>query len=420
MKNILIGEDKTGELKINEHKRKFQNTKFSKKKIYEIDDFTKFYNEDFIFKAFEGILKREPIQEEKDFYLPYLKSGKKSKTEIILLIRFSEEGKEKDVKILGIKKRYFVLQLFKLPIIGYLIQILYMIFSLPKFIQRINHFENSVWASKIDNQKLSEVDNRLAHKIKTELNDRLNQKIDEKIIIPNSLEVKANDFLGEAIKNFSYPISKFNEFNKDELYYSLFETVFYQHKVIIEKQKIYLKFIPKINSIKNPHLDIGCGRGEFITILKNSKYEVVGVDINSLEVNELKKKGFNVYHKDMIDFLQNHFGTFSSISALQVIEHIDYDILRKFLTLAYEKIEDGGVLIVETINPHNKIALNNFYMDETHKRPLPPEMIAFLLQWIGFKNIKFQFTSPMPEEFRSKNDYRINYHDYAVIGYKLV
>ena len=383
-------------LEIEVRKLKFRNTDFSLKKVYEIDDFAKFYNEEFICKVFEGILKREATDEEINFYLPYLKSGEKSKTEIILLVRFSQEGRDENVEILGIKKRYFVSQLFKLPIIGYFVQILYTIITLPKLMQRIRYFENYIFTKKDNNY---------------------NPQMQKKIIIPNSLEVEAEDFLGYAIKNFPHS-SNFDKYNKNELYYSLFETVFYEHKVVKEKQKIYLKFIPKINSTKNPHLDIGCGRGEFITILRDTKYETIGIDTNLLEITELKNKGFNVHHKDMIDFLENHSGEFSSISALQVIEHIDYDVLKKFLTLAYEKIKNGGVIILETINPHNKVAFNSFYMDKTHKRPLPPEMVAFLLQWTGFKNIKFQFTSPMPQEFRSENDHRINYHDYAVIGYK--
>ena len=120
----------------------------------------------------------------------------------------------------------------------------------------------------------------------------------------------------------------------------------------------------------------------------------------------------------MIDFLQTTPKTFSSISALQVIEHIDHDTLKKFILLSYEKIKKGGVIMLETINPHNPVAFNSFHMDETHKKPLPPEMVAFMLQYIGFKDVKFVFISPMHEEFRSKIDERINYHDYAVIGYK--
>jgi len=237
--------------------------------------------------------------------------------------------------------------------------------------------------------------------------------------VPNILEIEANDFLLDAQKNFPYPLEKLDKFKKDELYYSMFESTFYNHKVVLEKQKIYLNYMPKnINTATAPHLDIGCGRGELLSILENNNYKTIGIDINSLEIKHLKEQGFNVEHRDMIDFLQTTPQIFSSISAIQVIEHIDHDTLKKFISLSYEKIEKDGVIMLETINPHNPVAFNSFHMDETHTKPLPPEMVAFMLQYIGFKDVKFIFISPMHEEFRSRIDERINYHDYAVIGYK--
>ncbi len=254
--------------------------------------------------------------------------------------------------------------------------------------------------------------------IQSDLDLKLQKKVDiNSIDLKKHFEVESEKYLEEAISKLNVPIQEFSSMNQDELYYSLFENVFYNSKVVKEKQKVYIEYIPKLNTKEIPHLDIGCGRGEFLYNLRENNFYAKGIDINSLEIEKLKKEKFDVKTIDLIKYLSNTEKVFSSISALQVIEHLDYDILKSFIELSYSKIAKGGVIILETINPHNKLAFNSFYMDETHKRPLPPEMIAFMLQWLGFKDIKYIYTSPLPVEFRT-SDIKHNYHDYAVIGYK--
>ena len=202
------------------------------------------------------------------------------------------------------------------------------------------------------------------------------------------------------------------------MYYLLFENVFYNHEVVKEKQRIYLPYIKELKNSENlKWLDIGCGRGEFLNILKENNIKACGVEINTLEYELLKKEGFEVYNKDAVSFLKNTQEKFIGISALQVIEHLDIDYLKQFIKLSFEQIEKNGLIILETINPYNSLAFGGFYMDETHKKPLPPYMIAFILQYYGFKDVKILFQNPLPEEIRRK-DMRFNYYDYAVIGYK--
>ena len=72
------------------------------------------------------------------------------------------------------------------------------------------------------------------------------------------------------------------------------------------------------------------------------------------------------------------------------------------------------MLIAETLNPLSPIALNSFYMDETHIKPLPPEMVAFLMEWSGFNVERTVYTAPIPAEHRT-DDARANYYNYAII-----
>jgi O-antigen chain-terminating methyltransferase len=132
----------------------------------------------------------------------------------------------------------------------------------------------------------------------------------------------------------------------------------------------------------------------------------------------LIEKGFEIDNIDANSFLKNCNEEFIGISALQVIEHLDYSYLKEMLQLSYQKIAMGGMIILETINPRNALGLANFYMDETHKRPLPAEMMVFLMEWYGFRNIKIVYSALLPDNYRN-SEINNNYHDYAVIGYKI-
>lgn len=194
-------------------------------------------------------------------------------------------------------------------------------------------------------------------------------------------------------------------------YYILFENIFYNSQAVIHLQQIYLPYI-KGGKI----VDIGCGRGEFLKLLQEKGYKATGIEINPELVKLLKQKGFDVVQADANTFLKEHCGL-DTIVALEVIEHMDTAYLEEFLHLAYRALNEQGVIILETINPLANTGIGNFYMDITHKKPLPPKMMAFWLEFIGFKNIKILYSSPVPQEYRTSFMDK-NYQTYAIIGEK--
>lgn len=392
--------------------------------IYSITDLCQFSDSEFIQNSYRVILNRDASSKEYEYYLDKLRAGILSKTEIIISLHFSKEGRQNPIKILGSKKRAIAVFAYKIPYIGYLVKTIFLFFTLPRLLQRMLSFENFVVVTKADKDKVLE----LMQKIEF-LEEKLNTKVlylknkvealEENITklenFPNELEFFAEDYFAVAQKNGFFEIN--HQVKNGEAYYSLFENVFYLHTIVKEKQKVYLKYITDCKVAYKKHLDIGCGRGEFLENLRNINISAVGIDINSIQIENLLAQNYNVEEIDLIDYLKSSTELFSSISALQVIEHLDYPNLKEFLYLAYTKLQENGIIILETINPHTRFAFHSFYMDETHKKPLPPEMMAFLLQWIGFKDIIFVFTSLLPIEYRSTDPYK-NYHDYAVIGVK--
>ncbi len=109
--------------------------------VYIVEDFSKFHDEEFIKNVFLGVLKREVDQPSLEYYLNILRLGKRTKTEILTAVRFSKEGRQKNVKILGIKKRFIVSVIYKIPIIGYLSKTFVTLLTLPKIIEKLNKCE---------------------------------------------------------------------------------------------------------------------------------------------------------------------------------------------------------------------------------------------------------------------------------------
>ncbi|MBS6603731.1 MAG: class I SAM-dependent methyltransferase [Brachyspira sp.] len=210
----------------------------------------------------------------------------------------------------------------------------------------------------------------------------------------------------KAVMRSEIARDNFSEFEEKDLFYYLFENVFYDKEIITKIQKEYLQFVPK-NSTKS-FLDVGCGRGEFLTILRDNGIKAKGIEINSVEYKLLKKKGFDVEFTDALTFLKHTEEMFSGISAIEVVEHLTFDYLYEFIHQAYEHVENSGVIILETLNCMNISNLKNFYTDLTHQKPITLETLQFLCEHTGFKNLRVCRSLP----------HKHGYINYALIGEK--
>lgn len=240
----------------------------------------------------------------------------------------------------------------------------------------------------------------------------------------SNILVDDQPLLSSAIKLTKKEIPEF-DFNLwkekygDDIFYFLFEQKFRgESKIIKEWQKIYLDYVKQayFKNIDKKWLDIGCGRGEFLELLKENSVPSIGVDVNQVNIEICRTKGLNVEKTDGIEFLKKtEDNSLCGISALQVIEHLDTEILKKFIVLCYQKISYNGILILETVNIRNEIASKNFYLDITHKQPIMPEFLKMYLEYVGFNKTKVLYITH--ESFSRK----IKFADcpyYTVIGIK--
>ena len=162
-----------------------------------------------------------------------------------------------------------------------------------------------------------------------------------------------------------------------------FEDLFRGPEALVrDRQRPYVELLDG----REPVLDAGCGRGEFIELLREEGLEARGVDLDPGMVARCRAKGLDeVEEADLLETLEDAAdGSLGAIFCAQVLEHLGPAEIRRFLSLAASRLRPGGMLIAETVNPHAARALKTFWVDPTHRQPLFPETLLALTGAAGF------------------------------------
>ncbi len=178
--------------------------------------------------------------------------------------------------------------------------------------------------------------------------------------------------------------------------YYLFEERFRgDEKLIADRQHRYMRLFRNSDKV----LDIGCGRGEFLEILKKNKVSAYGIDLNEDMVRLCKEKGLEVYKEDALSHLERIApDTLGGIFLAQVVEHLSPEELLRLIHLSFSRLKGGGLFVAETLNPGSLSAMELFYLDPSHIRPFPSKTFEFLLETAGFSNIRIDFLNPASEQ----------------------
>ena len=141
-----------------------------------------------------------------------------------------------------------------------------------------------------------------------------------------------------------------------------------------------------------PVLDVGCGRGELLGLLRDAGIDAKGVDADADMVAYARGEGLDVEQTDALAYLEAQSdGSLGGIFAGQVVEHLPPAALFRLLELAAVKLRPGGLLVAETINPLSPLALRSYFADLTHAQPLVPETLALLAKQAGFRDVQTRY-----------------------------
>lgn len=198
-------------------------------------------------------------------------------------------------------------------------------------------------------------------------------------------------------------------------------------ELIKERLTIYLPFLEIFKKIdQNVNVvDVGCGRGEWLQLLQENGIDAFGVDTDEGMLENAKKLGLNVKLIDAIEYLKSlDDESIYAISGFHIAEHLDFELLKELVKESFRVLKPAGLLILETPNPENiKIATCDFYLDPTHIKPIPPNLLSFLPEFYGFKRTKIL---RLQEDKELKNSDFVSIHkiiqgaspDYAVVAQK--
>jgi SAM-dependent methyltransferase len=193
---------------------------------------------------------------------------------------------------------------------------------------------------------------------------------------------------------------------------------------IRERQRRYVDDLRE----DGPVLDIGCGRGELLGLLREAGVEARGIDADADMVAYARGDGLEVEQADLLEYLEGlGAGSLGAMFMGQVVEHLPASTLVRALGLAAAKLRPGGVLIAETINPLSPIALRNYFADLTHAQPLVPETLELLARQSGFAQTEIRFLNEPAERLTEPDDpviaanvRRLNELLFAPLDYALV
>lgn len=211
-------------------------------------------------------------------------------------------------------------------------------------------------------------------------------------------------------------------------FYRAFEDRFRGSRLDIKNRlNVYLPFVQPVALVypKAQVIDLGCGRGEWLELLKQNHVPAHGVDLDEGMLKACHEVGLTVYTAEAIAHLEAQADESAMVvTAFHLVEHIGFEAVRKMVAQAFRVLKPGGLLIMETPNPENiVVGTREFYLDPTHQRPIPPSLLSFVPQYYGYSGVKVLRLQESPA-LHGNTDLTLNdvlggaSPDYAVVARK--
>jgi O-antigen chain-terminating methyltransferase len=187
-----------------------------------------------------------------------------------------------------------------------------------------------------------------------------------------------------------------SEWNR--LYASLEDQFRGSPELIQGRLQIYLDKLKSLfpAGLSKPLVDIGCGRGDWLTLLKQSNIDAIGVETNDILVDRCHQAGLRVIQTNALDYLwESDDESVAVVSCFHVIEHLPQEAVYQLLSETMRVLQPSGILIIETPNPENlQVGATNFYLDPTHRHPLPPALVKFSVEAYGYEVVESLWLNP--------------------------
>lgn len=250
--------------------------------------------------------------------------------------------------------------------------------------------------------------------LEEELGQRL-QAIERRLI---ELEESSSPDAGDAAAGMSFD-------------YGAFEDRFRGDRSHVRRQlERYLTYFPTAGA--GPVVDLGCGRGEFLELLREAGVEAWGIELDARRAAACVGLGLDVRTGDALRALEDAAdGSLGGIVSFQVVEHLSLGKTVRLLAVARRKLRPGGCLVVETVNVQSLVTFTRAWtIDPTHRQPMHPLTLRFLAEQAGFARCELVYGSEVEDgtalekeqrgEAAERNVARLNALVYGPQDYALV
>lgn len=405
---------------------------------YHINDLLRYHDRAFVRAAYRAVLKRSPDEIESVRELTHLRSGVINKVDLLATLRFSPEGRTKGVHLDGLLFPALIRRLGQLPLLGYVIRLGIAFVRLPNLVRDQRQFGSYLLSQ---NEQIADFINlntdRLRERLNTSADEQqtlaqLQQDIEKRQVHFENVAGTYFDDLKQRISDAAqelaalrFRIGDLNDTHLEALYVALEDRFRGSREEIKERFGVYLPFVKE----HAPVIDFGCGRGEWLELLLENGIQARGVDSNSIQAERCRARGLDVADQDLFVYLKTMPDeSAGAITGFHIIEHLSFNALIALLNEVLRVLRPGGVAIFETPNPNNVVVGSNyFYLDPTHRHPLPTELMEFLFRNRGFQEIEILPLHPwesgrvagegeLAERF---NGYFYGPMDYAIVGRKV-
>jgi SAM-dependent methyltransferase len=388
---------------------------------------------DFVRHAYLQVLDREP-DANADYYTAGLREGRLSKLEILGEVRFSAEGEAVGREVRGLKNRVRLTRAYRLPVVGRLLRIGTAVAGLPGTLRHLQRLEQAFAAETARTEVLlaaSEEESRArvegdaeararAHALEKSLVALLDAtasrqeergKLTDDAVV--SLADRMDALEAEVARVAERPAAlaaaadgpAAADHSLDDLYLAFEDRFRGERGLVKERQAVHLPLIQECGAgtLSRPVLDVGCGRGEWLELLRDRDLVARGVDLNDTMVELCRGLGLDAVAGDAIEHLRAAPpGSLGAVTGFHIIEHLPFKVFVQLLDESLRALAPGGVVVFETPNPDNVlVGSRNFYLDPTHRNPMPNEMTVMIAEARGFARAHARPLHPAEASFNA-------------------
>jgi O-antigen chain-terminating methyltransferase len=131
-------------------------------------------------------------------------------------------------------------------------------------------------------------------------------------------------------------------------------------------------------------LDLACGPGVFLELLREAGIEAIGVDRDEEIVKKARHKDLKVIQSDIFAHLEKVEERYDGIFCSHFIEHLPFNQVVRLVELTAMRLDPGGVFVSVLPNPGSiRLHLFGFWRDPEHIRFYTGNLIASVCQHYG-------------------------------------